>query len=297
MPMDITGFALVIGGGKCLAAYLLVPLKYGPDTTTRLGSGIGKGCALAFAAEGAAGIVVADINAEAAESTSKECMDVASNSRFLSQSLSVDITSMQGVENTVHEASRILGGRIDYCVNCAGIGASQGRDIAEADPEDFDRFMRVNVTGTFNVTRAVSALMKLQDPQPVSKHLDRGITRGTIVNMGSAASYVATPGVTPYTTAKHAVLGLTKNAAADNVALGIRVNCLCPTWVNTPMVRKAMEGMPELEPMMKAVLPMKRLALVEEVADAALFLCSPRSSYITGSGLILDGGATMTCKI
>lgn len=87
------------------------------------------------------------------------------------------------------------------------------RPIADAEETTFRHFMEINVTGTFNVTRAVSAIMKTQEPRPVSSHVSgRGLTRGAIVNMGSAASYVATPGVVQYTTSKHAVLGLTKNA-------------------------------------------------------------------------------------
>ncbi|PHH81250.1 hypothetical protein CDD82_1189 [Ophiocordyceps australis] len=144
--------------------------------------------------------------------------------------------------------------------------------------------------------------MKAQDARPITvsasgNAVQRGVCRGAIVNLGSAASYVATPGLVHYTASKHAVLGLSKNAALDNVAHGIRVNCLCPTWVDTPMVQKAMATIPDLEPMVKALVPMGRIACVEEVADAALFMCSPRSSYITGTGLIIDGGATMTRSI
>ncbi|PHH61956.1 hypothetical protein CDD81_7705 [Ophiocordyceps australis] len=170
--------------------------------------------------------------------------------------------------------------------------------MAEADASEFARFLTINVTGTFNVTRAVSAAMKSQEARPVTVSasctaVERGVCRGAIVNLGSASSYVATPGLVHYTTSKHAVLGLSKNAALDNIAHGIRVNCLCPTWVDTPMVQKAMASLPDLEPMIKALVPMGRIACVQEVADAALFMCSPRSSYITGSGLILDGGATI----
>ncbi|KAI9146992.1 Short-chain dehydrogenase srdC [Paramyrothecium foliicola] len=283
------------------------------------GSGIGKACALAFAREGAAGIVVVDINHDAAEDTSQECRNVARNKKFISTSSQVDVSSLQGVEKAVHEASGFLGGRIDYCVNCAGIGAGHGQSIEQVDSDEFARFMQVNVTGTFNVTRAISALMRNQEPRRVSETTERGVTRGSIVLMGSAASYIATPGITCYTTSKHAVLGLCKTAgslpselpfsflwagfglitraAIDNVDYGIRVNCLCPTWVDTPMVRDAMAGMPELDAMIKAALPMKRLATVDEVADAALFMCSPRSSYITGSSLVIDGGATVSMRI
>lgn len=85
--------------------------------------------------------------------------------------------------------------------------------VADADVDEFKRMLEVNVTGTFLVTRAVSALMRAQDPRPVdAASPTRGMTRGAIVNMGSASSFVATPGMIQYTTAKHAVLGITKNA-------------------------------------------------------------------------------------
>jgi hypothetical protein len=134
---------------------------------------------------------------------------------------------------------------------------------------------------------------------------------------------VATPGVLAYTTSKHAALGLTKNsgeypcisyhlpilnfpvvsstgmltcrilAALDNAAYGIRVNCVCPSWVDTPMVRQAIEGVEGLGRLIDGAVPIGRIATTEEIADTVVFLCSPRSSYITGCGLIIDGGATL----
>jgi NAD(P)-dependent dehydrogenase (short-subunit alcohol dehydrogenase family) len=157
----------------------------------------------------------------------------------------------------------------------------------------------VNATGTFLVTRQASIAMRAQEAKPVVVHPDgggtasRGTTRGAIVNTASASSLVATRGVLAYTTSKHAVLGLVKNAALDNAAYGIRVNCVCPSWVDTPMVRQAIEGVEGLGDMIQAAVPMGRLAHPDEVADVVGFLCGPRSSYITGCGLIVDGGTTL----
>lgn len=89
---------------------------------------------------------------------------------------------------------------------------------------------------------------------------------------------------------------LTRVAALDNAAYSIRVNCICPSWVDTPMMQRAIAGVPGLEQMINSMVPLGRMARPEEVADAVIFLCSPRSSYVTGCGFIIDGGTTLTCK-
>ncbi|KAL7624842.1 hypothetical protein AAE478_004056 [Parahypoxylon ruwenzoriense] len=269
--MDVTGYAFVIGG-----------------------SGIGRACAFAFAKYGSRGIVVADINLEAAKSAVSACKAVASDETFHAEAISIDVTVDESVKTAVGRALEMFG-RIDYCVNSAGVGVRTASEIAEADADEFNAMLRVNVAGPFLVTRAMSAVMKSQEPKPVDpSSLNRGITRGAIVNIGSASSFAATPRMVQYTTAKHAVLGLTKNAALDNAAYGIRVNSVCPSWVDTPMVRQAMDDVPELKEMIETTVPLGRIALAEEVADAVIFLCSPRSSYATGCSFILDGGTTLT---
>jgi NAD(P)-dependent dehydrogenase (short-subunit alcohol dehydrogenase family) len=160
--------------------------------------------------------------------------------------------------------------------------------------------------------------MRMQELRPLS-NASRGSIRGAIVNLGSATSLVASPGVLPYTASKHAALGLTKNSgkshsnfnqntqrcimhkltsliisALDNASYGIRVNCVCPSWTDTPMVRRAIEGVEGLAEFINKAVPLGRIAVPEEVADVVVFLCSPRSSYMTGCALIVDGGTTLT---
>ncbi|POS71440.1 short-chain dehydrogenase/reductase SDR [Diaporthe helianthi] len=287
--MDVSGYALIVGGAhKTLAA----------------GSGIGRACVLAFASQGASGIIVADLDQAAAKTVADEAKRVAENPSLRIHPREIDVRSEASVEQVFQDAVGLFG-RVDYCVNCAGIGVEKAAAVAEADASEFARFLEVNVTGTFLVTRAASAVMAAQEPLPQFQRrgpgneavAGRSAFRGVIVNMASAASYVSTPGMVQYTTSKHAVLGLSKNAALDNAAHGIRVNCICASWVHTPMVQKAIDNVPGLDKMIEAAVPMGRMALSDEIADSVIFLCSPRSSFITGCGLIVDGGTTLTSKV
>ncbi|KAL7931843.1 hypothetical protein V8C35DRAFT_329213 [Trichoderma chlorosporum] len=273
--MDINGNAFIVGGG----------------------SGIGRACALGLAKEGAKGVLIADMNVEAASRVVAECKDVATAADFRAEFLQLDVSQEESVTNATKYMSKTFE-RIDYCINCAGIGVQLARGISDADFGEFGRFLRTHVEGTFLLVKAVSAAMQLQELKPVdSANPARGGTRGSIVTLGSGNSFAAAPHLVQYTTAKHAVLGMTKNAALDNAAYGIRVNCVCPTWVETPMIQRARDGGVEIDNWVKGMVPLGRIATAEEVADAVIFFCSPRSSYATGSGFILDGGTTLTCHV
>ncbi|KAI1109055.1 hypothetical protein F5Y14DRAFT_44828 [Nemania sp. NC0429] len=270
----------------------------GVALVTGAASGIGRECALAYAAEGARGVVVADLNLEAAEKVAQECEETAASSStshqqgFKALAVSVDVGDRVSVDAMVQSTIETFG-RIDYCVNSAGVGVRRHVPVDETDAEEMDRFWRVNVMGTFHCIQAVTKVMKEQDIATVISPRGGGrreVGRGAILNLGSLNSYVATPNIVQYTTSKHAIMGLTKNAALDNAAYGIRVNAICPGWVETPMVSAAMEGNPELPKMMKAIIPMRRIAKVDEIADVVLFMTSPRSSYVTGAGWLVDGG-------
>ncbi|KUL86301.1 hypothetical protein ZTR_08596 [Talaromyces verruculosus] len=270
--MDITGYAWIIGGG----------------------SGIGRACAIGFAKDGAAGIFITDINLEAAKNVAAECKAVATSANFRVETLQVDITQEDSVQSATKHMVETFG-RIDYCVNCAGVGVQVQRAISDADSGEFTRFLQVHVEGTFSLLRSVSAAMIRQEPRP-NGPIDsgRGVTRGSIVILGSANSFVAAPAMVQYTTAKHAILGLTKSAGLDNAAHGIRVNCVCPTWVETPMIQKARDGGIDIDTWIKGMVPLGRIATAEEIADTVIFLSSPRSSYVTGCGFIVDGGTLLT---
>jgi len=186
--MNITGYALCTGAG----------------------SGIGKACAIAYAREGAAGVVLADINLEAARLSAEESKRVASNGNFKALPLQVDIGHEKSVEAMVQATIKEFG-RIDYAVNSAGIGVEKPSEVSESSEAEFTRFMNINVTGALLVVREVTKRMKENTPSPWSS-LEKPEGRGSVVILGSANSYMATPGIVPYTASKHAVLGLTRNA-------------------------------------------------------------------------------------
>ncbi|RYP10659.1 hypothetical protein DL765_008041 [Monosporascus sp. GIB2] len=267
----------------------------GVALVTGAGSGIGRECAMAYAAEGALGVVVADLHLEAAQEVARQCEEAAgSREGFKALAVAVDVGSRESVDAMVRSAVDAFG-RIDYCVNSAGVGVQRHLPVDDADPAEMERFWRVNVMGTFNCIQAVTKVMKKQRVATVVSRggRKREIGRGVILNIGSCNSYMASPHIVQYSTTKHAVMGLTKNAALDNAAYGIRVNAICPGWVETPMVDAAIEGNPALPKMMKTVIPMSRLARPEEIADVVLFMTCPRSSYVTGVGWLVDGGTTL----
>ncbi len=188
---------------------------------------------------------------------------------------------------------------------------NQGKEFAEQTAADFDDVISVNCRGMFHCVRAQINAMKEQEPRTVSdRNPARGAVRGTIVNLGFLASYVAIPGNSPYATSKHAVLGLTKNAgelsdpcsyaqvtdgspvapALDSAKYDIRINCVCPSFVDTPMIKRLFDGRPAARETIENMSPMKRLAQADEIADVAIFLSSLRSSYVTGVGWIVAGG-------
>ncbi|CEN60509.1 hypothetical protein ASPCAL02945 [Aspergillus calidoustus] len=267
----------------------------GVAVVTGAGSGIGKACALSYAAEGARGVIIGDLNLTAAQQTAQESEAVAVNPAYRALAVAVDVTDGSSVEEMVSKAVSGFG-RIDYLVNSAGIGVKEHRSVEEVSASEMERFWKVNIMGTVHCTQAVARVMKGQSVatfQSPGSGAAREVGRGVIVNLGSANSYMATPEVAPYVTTKHAVIGLTKNSALDLAKYQIRVNAICPGWTRTPMVEEALNGNPNLDGMMKSVVPMKRIAFPEEIADVVVFMTSPRSSYVTGVGWIVDGGLTL----
>ncbi|KAI1768205.1 hypothetical protein GGR53DRAFT_524894 [Hypoxylon sp. FL1150] len=258
------------------------------------GSGIGKACCLLFAELGARGIVVADLNLEAARKTVAEATAAATNPAFRAEAIHIDVTIEKSVKDSVAQAVKSLG-RIDYCVHSAGIPVRSYNPVASTSFAEFQDLNKVHVHGTFLVDSAVAAAMASQEPKPVDPSSpERGTVRGTIVNMASAASLIAPPNMVQYISAKFAVNGITKTTAIENGPLGIRVNCLCPAWTETAMLRQTMDAIPPLnDETVTTGIPMQRIATAKEIAQSAIFMCSTWSSFITGHALAIDGGMSI----
>jgi NAD(P)-dependent dehydrogenase (short-subunit alcohol dehydrogenase family) len=234
------------------------------------GSGIGQATARLLAARGAQ-VVVADIDGDTAQATAAE---IAPPLR--AAAVRVDVADSASVEAMVAFAVERFGG-LDWACNIAGI-APQPKPFVEHTYEDWQRTIEVNLSGVFFCMQHELRQMLGQG---------RG---GAIVNMSSGAGVVPAPGQPQYTAAKHGVLGLTKQAAQEFAAAGIRVNAVLPGQTETTPMRAYLDAMPDGGEKMLRRLPMKRMATPIEIAHAVVWLCSDEASYVNGDSLVVDGG-------
>lgn len=235
------------------------------------GAGIGRATAIAFAAKGAK-VVVADVNAKEAQATVEQIAKAGGEALFVK----ADVSNTAQAEAMVAKTLEAYG-RLDYACNNAGIEGVQG-PAGELDPADWQRVIDVNLTGVF-----------LSMHYEIPAMLESG--GGAIVNMASILGQVAFGGATAYTAAKHGVIGLTKTAALDYAAKGIRINAVCPAFIVTPMLERAgMLGDPGTRAYMDSLHPIGRMGQPEEVAETVTFLCSEGASFIHGEALLVDGG-------
>ena len=242
---------------------------------TGAGSGIGKATALAFAREGAQ-VVVAELNAAAGEATLAEIHALGREALFIA----VDIASREQVANMV-AATVAMYGRLDCAVNSAGIAGTVSLPTHEYPEEHWLQMIAVNLTGTWYCIRAQLAQMLKQGG-------------GNIVNISSAAGLRGQPENVPYAASKHGIIGITRTAALEYATQNIRINALCPTAIETPMLmegRRKLAYNPEAREKAINYQAMKRMGQPEEVADVALWLCSDESTFMTGHALPVDGGA------
>ncbi|KAI1451686.1 NAD(P)-binding protein [Annulohypoxylon moriforme] len=253
--------------------------------------GVGKEVGLSFAEAGAKGILFADINYEAAAQAAEASKDIALSPAYRALSVKVDVVDVHSVQEMVDLAAKEFG-RIDYCINAAGVDVAEYVPFDQTDPSDYDRVLGINTKSIFLVTRAVAKVMQAQEPAQVTlkRHGTRDLGRGSIVNVSSAMALVAVPHKVPYATSKHAITGLTRSCAMDYKSAGIRCNQVCPVWIRTPMLEEECKRVPETAEFIKRAAAVGRPLEPDEVASACVYLCSPSAVYMNGTTLTLDSG-------
>jgi NAD(P)-dependent dehydrogenase (short-subunit alcohol dehydrogenase family) len=231
--------------------------------------GIGRACVNAYAAQGVS-VVIADRD-DAAGRATLDGLPPGSEAVFVP----TDVTDADSVAAMVRAAVDTFGG-LDIAYNNAGVEAA-GLPVADMSDRDWQRVIDVNLTGVWQCLRAEIPAM-----------LARG--GGSIVNTASALGQVALPMQASYVASKHGVIGLTKAAALEYSARGIRINAICPGVVQTAMIDEVAAANPGFMADMHAKHPIGRIAAVDEIADGVLWLSSSASAFVTGSALSIDGG-------
>ncbi|KAK8194737.1 oxidoreductase [Phyllosticta capitalensis] len=252
--------------------------------TGAAGSGIGNATAHAFVEAGCTRIAITDINPTTLDSTAKSISEKYPNAQILA--VAGDISSSDFVDSFIGQVVEKFG-RLDYCVNCAGV-LGPGKDSTSTSLEEFDKVNAVNYRGCWLTNRAQLKAMMRQDPLP-SHDARRPAQRGAIVNIASQLGIVGRPNAAAYCASKGAVIALTRSDAIDYSAHGIRVNCICPGVIETPFIMTKQEDREAILPFAE-IAPMKRMGQPYEVADAALFLCSTKASFVQGHAMTVDGG-------
>jgi NAD(P)-dependent dehydrogenase (short-subunit alcohol dehydrogenase family) len=238
------------------------------------GTGIGRACALAFAREGAK-VALAGRRKDPLDEAAREI--AAAGGQVLA--VVCDVTDRSSVEAALAQSEKHFG-KVDTIVNNAG--AVVVATVEHTSDEDWDRVIAANLTGTFLVSRAALPLL-------------RRAGGGSIVNMGSILGIVARKDRAAYCAAKAGVSGLTRAMALDHAHEKIRVNCICPTIVETELGMKSIQSAPNAEAERQkriAEIPIGRMGKPEDVALMAVYLASDEASWITGALFPLDGGLT-----
>lgn len=239
---------------------------------TGAGSGLGRASALAFAEEGAK-VVVSDISEESGEETVRLIKEQGGDAIFVFCNVAEEEQVKELVTKTVSHY-----GRLDWAHNNAGIGAPS-MPIAETKSEDWDRCIQITQTSLYYS-------LKHQIPEMLKAG------GGAIVNTASTSGLLGSENLATYSAAKWAVNGLTKSVALEYAKQGIRVNSICPGMTLTPAVEAWAKEVPEQAKYVENDIPLGRMGKPEEQAQAALWLCSDKASYITGVNLAVDGGQT-----
>src|SRR3954454_2810448 len=240
---------------------------------TGAGSGIGRATATAFAAEGA-DVVLADIDAGG----NKETARIVAEHGGRALALTCDVTSSGDVKTAVERTVQELG-RLDAAFNNAGIEQPPTM-LVDTTEDDWSRVLDIDLRSAF-------LCMKYEIPAM----LEHG--GGSIVNTSSGAGIIGIRGQAAYVAAKHGLIGLTKSAALEYAAQGVRVNAICPGIIETPMMHRFSGGTPEGRARVIDQEPVGRMGSPEEIASAVLWLSSDLGAFATGHAMVIDGGQTV----
>ncbi len=241
---------------------------------TGAGSGIGAATAKHFGTY-QANVIVSDIKEEKAQKIADEINKAGGNAKVIT----ANVTKFDDVEQLIAKTVATHG-RLDVIVNNAGIGPRHMTKTGEYTLEDWNSVIAVNQTGVFYC-------MKLALQQMIKQG------GGNIVNIASLAGLKASLNNLSYSASKFAVVGMTKSAALEYATKNIRINAVCPGYTESALLDKLLSARPDMDQLLKSVIPMKRYGLAEEIAEAVVWLASDTTKFITGQTITLDGGTSL----
>jgi NAD(P)-dependent dehydrogenase (short-subunit alcohol dehydrogenase family) len=237
-------------------------------------TGFGKVLAQEFARQGAS-LILSDVNVPIGKEGAANIKAAGGQVIFVK----CDVSKAKEVKNMVEKGIEAFG-TLDICINNAGIAGNSMRTRTHDFEEDmWDKIMDINAKGVW-------LCMKYELPHLLAA---KG---GVVVNISSKAGLGAVPGNVAYAASKHAVIGITKTAAIEYASKNIRVNAVCPSFADTPMVQKSIMQEPEYGQRLIQMNPMRRLGTANEIRDVVMFLCSAKSSFMNGQSVAVDGGLT-----
>lgn len=240
---------------------------------TGAGSGIGKATAIHFAKHGAK-VVVSDIDTEKMQNVADEI--VTNFGKALP--ISADVSDYEDVEHLITHTIAVFG-KLDVLVNNAGIGPNYLK-THQSRLKDWDKVIAVNQTGVYYCMKVA-----------LNQFIEQGY--GNIVNIASLAGLKASPNNISYSASKFAVVGMTKSAALEYASKNIRINAICPGYTESALLDLLLSAKPEMDSILKNIIPMKRYGKAKEIAEAVVWLASDSTKFITGQTITLDGGTSL----
>ena len=237
-------------------------------------SGIGRATAVAFAREGAKVVIAAR-----RESTGMEVVDEITKAGGEATFIKTDMGNPEEIKNLFKTLIKQYG-RLDCAFNNAGVSSGKTQFFTQGTMEDWDKIMNVNLRGLWLCMQYELRQMYVQKA-------------GAIVNNSSVTGVATEYGLSIYCASKHGVIGLTRAAALEFANLNIRVNAICPGYVETPMMEEPWQSDPRMKETVLAGIPMQRYGKPEDISGAVLWLCSDEASYMTGKEMVICGGQTL----